>query len=131
MDERPPGNVDIDREAFVGIDLPGQRWLDAGYDRLARYERALWIGVVVFLVGDVVLTLVGIRYGLAEGNPFVRAALVTTGVEGFVAMKLAALVTGLFYRRQCPRYGPAIAFGLALPWAVATTVNTVLIGATF
>ncbi|MFC6718424.1 hypothetical protein ACFQGT_12355 [Natrialbaceae archaeon GCM10025810] len=87
-------------------------------------ERALWMLVVVSLVGDVATTVVGLRLGLAESNPVARGAIAGYGVFGIVALKGVAVGIGLVCRPVLPRtYRSIVPAGLALPWTVAFLAN--------
>ncbi|NKE35724.1 hypothetical protein GWG54_07805 [Natronococcus sp. JC468] len=98
-------------------------WLPEGTTPRAL-ERALWVLVVLSLVGDVVTTFVGLRIGLAESNPLARSVIYSHGLIGMLGLKGAAVGVGLACRPLLPSaYRAIVPAGLALPWAVAVGIN--------
>jgi hypothetical protein len=94
-----------------------------------RYEVALWALALLTLVLDIVTTTYGLRVGLTEMNPFVNYLLPVFGLFGtFTVLKSSALLVGVCAWWAMPsRLRGVVPFGLALPWAVAVTSNTVLL----
>ncbi len=87
-------------------------------------ERVLWGVVALSLIGDVVTTVVGLHFGLAEANPIARGAVDGWGVVGLFALKAGAVGIGLCCRPLLePAYRPIVPAGLAIPWTVATVAN--------
>jgi len=90
-------------------------------------EGALWLVVAASVVLDVYTTHLGLSMGLSEGNPAMRWAIGTGGIGALLAAKLLAVAAALAIRRVRPRFGPAVAAGLALPWTAVVLVNTVVL----
>lgn len=94
-------------------------------------EQWLWAITITALLGDIVTTMIGLRIGLAEGNPVVRTFLDVGGVTGLVAAKCLALGLGVAVRYPLkPSVRPAIPAGLAVPSVVIVVNNVFLIAAT-
>ncbi|WP_293032521.1 DUF5658 family protein [Natronococcus sp.] len=91
-------------------------------------ERALWVLVVLSLVGDVVTTFVGLQLGLAESNPIARNVIYSHGLAGMLALKAVAVGVGLACRPFLPQlYRVIVPAGLAIPWTVAVGINLYMI----
>ncbi|MFB6074165.1 MAG: DUF5658 family protein [Haloarculaceae archaeon] len=92
-------------------------------DEFASLEGLLWLVVLASLTADVYLTYRGLRTGLVEGNPAMRAAFEVAGFAALGLVKVLIVGTAGLYRAWRPRHGVAVALGLALPWAGAVLVN--------
>ncbi len=104
------------------------RYLEGGFERMGGLERALWVVVVLALVGDVVTTFVGLHLGLVESNPIARGAIEGWGLPGMLVLKAFAVGVALCCRPLLPRaYRPIIPAGLALPWLLAVVINLYMI----
>jgi len=90
---------------------------------LSKVELELWLLALGTLTLDVYLTYLGLRHGLAEGNPFMSAAFDTVGFAALGLIKAVVLGIAGFYRELRPEYGAVIALGLTIPWLVALIVN--------
>lgn len=102
--------------------------LEAQSARLAGHERTLWRLVGVLLVGDVALTAWGRSLGLVELNPVGAALLARFGTGGLVVAKLLAAAPALVWWVGLPdTYARFVPLLLAVPWAVACTVNLTLV----
>jgi len=88
-------------------------------------EGALWVVVAASVALDVYTTWLGLSMGLSEGNPVVRWAIDGYGFAALGAAKLSVVGAAGALRTLRPRYGTAIALGLALPWTVTVLVNAV------
>ncbi len=106
----------------------------SGTDRLERVaeslrsvEQYLWLLVLASLVLDVALTYEGLQRGLAEGNPFMAAAIETGGFAALAVAKAVVLAIAGFLRFLRPRLGPWLSLGIVLPWGSAATVNASLL----
>ncbi|WP_135364080.1 DUF5658 family protein [Halosimplex halophilum] len=88
-------------------------------------ERALWLVVAASVALDVYTTWLGLSMGLAEGNPVMRRAIGGLGIAALGAAKLLVVCGAGALRALRPRYGTAIALGLALPWTATVLVNSV------
>ena len=86
-------------------------------------EGHLWALAVAVAAADVALTYWGLQVGLAEGNPVVAALLSHVGILALVALKGALLGLAAGCRWACPRWGPWLPLGLALPWLAAVAIN--------
>jgi len=106
---------------------PARAWLQRRYAELARVELELWLLVLATLTLDVVLTYIGLRSGLMEGNPIMGYAFEHVGFAVLGLVKVVVLGTAGLAREYAPRYGPVIPLGLAIPWLFASVVNYVLI----
>jgi hypothetical protein len=100
-----------------------------GLARSRRRERLAWAAVGLFLVGDVVLTRIGLGAGFVEANPLARTLMESLGVVPAMALlkglALAVAVAGWLLVPPAGRYVVPVA--LALPWGVAVLLNAVLI----
>lgn len=95
-------------------------------ETLAGVERELWLLAAVGLVGDLALTVYGLERGLAEANPFARAAVHAHGYGALAALKAGAFAVGVGGWLVLPRRHRAVApFALAVPWTLAVVVNVV------
>ena len=94
---------------------------------LAVRERTLWIVVAVGLVADTLLTYYGLRAGMYELNPVIRASIGMLGLlAGILAVKLIAVLTGLCLRRRVrSSFAPIVPAVLAIPWLVGAAINAV------
>ncbi|QLH82663.1 DUF5658 family protein [Halosimplex pelagicum] len=101
----------------------GDRLGLAADDRVV--EGALWAVVVASVTLDVFTTWLGLSMGLSEGNPVMRWAIGGLGIAALGAAKLLVVCGAGALRTLRPRYGTAIALGLALPWTVTVLVNAV------
>ena len=91
-------------------------------------ERALWILVVLSLLGDVLTTFAGLRLGLVESNPVARSAIDGYGFLGMFALKGLAIAIGLVCRPLLPAaYRSIVPAGLAVPWTIAVCINLYVI----
>jgi|AntRauTorcE11898_2_1112593.scaffolds.fasta_scaffold31986_1 hypothetical protein len=106
---------------------PGRTWLERRYAELSRVELGLWLVVLSTLTLDVVLTYVGLRSGLSEGNPVMGYAFEHVGFAVLGLVKVVVLGTAGLAREFAPKYGPVIPLGLAIPWLAASVVNYVLL----
>ncbi|WP_245758098.1 hypothetical protein [Natronobacterium haloterrestre] len=97
----------------------------------------LWLlAIVLYGVGDLVTTAVGLRAGLKEGQPFVRRLLGESPTAWRVALfgLYKAVLLGGFYLAYVALEGLGIRFRFAIPagiaaiggYAVATNVRTML-----
>ena len=105
----------------------GATWLERRYAELATVELELWLIVLATLTLDVVLTYIGLRSGLMEGNPIMGYAFEHVGFAVLGLVKVLVLGTAGLAREYAPEYGPVIPLGLAIPWLFASVVNYVLI----
>lgn len=102
--------------------------VDTGWAALARNERTLWAAALIAGLSDVLLTYYGLENGLIERNPIGRAAILRAGYEGMVVVKALAVGVGLAWLPVLPdRYTVVVPLCLALPWAIAATINGALI----
>jgi hypothetical protein len=105
--------------------------IESPFDRVAdaatRHERWLWGVVVVALIGDVLLTNVGLGQGMREGNPAMRWAIGAGGIGALVLVKVSAVAVGVSIRLWRPQYAGSITLGLAVPWLLAVAINAVVI----
>jgi len=100
----------------------------AAVDRVLSHERLLWSLVLATLVLDVLLTAVGRRLGLAEGNPLVADLLARFGIGALAALKVGIFVLAVGLRRVVPpRYVSFVPLALAVPWSLAVLANVVTI----
>jgi len=96
---------------------------------LAGAEREFWALTVVAMFFDVLLTLYGLRLGLAEINPVARSALDTAGPAGLYGLKLGAIAVGVICLPLLPsQHRVIIPVALALPSVCATVINALVIG---
>lgn len=122
-----PGDVTDSASGRVsGLGIPRPEWT-AWIAALARRERALWAVALLATLADVATTLAGVHLGLTEGNPVIAGVLASSGVGGFLAVKVGVLAVAVGARVALGRYRVAIPLGLALPWAVAASANLVLL----
>lgn len=105
----------------------GRAWLERQYAELSRVELGLWLVVLSTLTLDVVLTYVGLRSGLSEGNPVMGYAFEHVGFAVLGLVKVVVLGTAGLAREFAPEYGPVIPLGLAIPWLAASVVNYALL----
>ncbi|ELZ26462.1 hypothetical protein C474_19979 [Halogeometricum pallidum JCM 14848] len=98
-------------------------------DALARRERTLWTAVAVTYVLDVALTAYGLSLGFEEANPIARATMLAVGpLPAMIALKTAVVGVAAVFTRYAPPGGrPLIPLAVAMPWAVASVSNSVLI----
>lgn len=111
-------------------DVPGSvASLAALRSRLAERERALWAAVAVTYVLDVTLTAYGLELGFEEANPVARAAMLVVGpLPAMVALKTFVVGVAVVFARVAPPPGrPLIPLAVAVPWAVASASNFLLI----
>ena len=95
---------------------------------VSRAEGLLWVVVVAALVVDIGLTWYALSMQFRELNPVARHAYNSIGVFGLVSLKLLAVGVGLLCRRATPvEYTIIIPAALAMPWVIASTMNTVLL----
>jgi len=113
----------VESQPTVGTTGLGPGWVPV---RITP-ERLLWALVVVTMVLDVVTTEIGLRHGLAEGNPVMASVIGGAGLLGLVGAKLATLAVGACARLCLPQYRYAIPLGLATPGAVAVAINAALL----
>ncbi|WP_336000784.1 DUF5658 family protein [Halorientalis halophila] len=93
-----------------------------------RHEHWLWALVACSLLADVGLTNYGLRQGLTEGNPVVRAAVADAGIGSLGLLKAGAVALGLSLWLRLPRRERAVVpLGLCLPWVGAALVNASLL----
>lgn len=97
------------------------------HDELRKVEAELWLLALATLTLDVYLTYLGLRAGLAEGNPIMGVAMETGGFAALGLVKAFVLGVAGFYRELNPKYGAVVALGLVVPWLIAVVVNYVLI----
>lgn len=95
----------------------------------------LWyLGVALFVAGDIVTTSIGLELGLVETQPVARAALASMGTAGLVALKLWAVVALValyaLVSRYRPRWAVGIPLGLVATGTALTAYNSLLIAAT-
>lgn len=89
---------------------------------------ALWTVALALVVGDLVLTLVGLEMGFRERNPVVAVVFSLYGPLGLVLLKAIALAAILAVWHALPRrYGLAALVGLSIPQGVAVVINATLI----
>lgn len=90
-------------------------------------ERALWVIVGLGFVADTLLTYHGLRLGMYELNPVMRASIGALGLlAGILAVKLVAVLAGVCVRgRVHRRLRPLVPAVLAVPWLVGAAVNAV------
>ncbi|MFQ3294772.1 MAG: hypothetical protein ACI9EZ_001892 [Halobacteriales archaeon] len=92
------------------------------------FETELWIALALFLVLDVLLTMVGISLGLVEGNPIARMAIHRFGGGGLVLLKVAAVGIALIgCARIEDQFRPVIPLSISIIWGFAVGVNALLI----
>lgn len=104
------------------------RLLDDARETLAGVERELWMLALLGLVGDLALTVYGLERGLAEANPFARAAVHAHGYGALAALKAGALALGVGGWLLLPRRHRAVVpLALAAPWTLAVVANAVTI----
>lgn len=95
---------------------------------LARYERELWLFAGLALLGDLVLTYLGLEQGLTEANPVARAGVERYGYLALVGLKAGALAVAVIGWVVLPRrFGAVVPLALALPWTTAVVVNAVML----
>jgi cytochrome c oxidase subunit IV len=93
-----------------------------------RFERELWVFVLVLTGADIGLTMYGLQLGFQELNPVAVFMLERAGVLGLVFLKCVVLAFGLVYWLVLPRrFGPLVPLGISLPWFAAVSVNSLLI----
>jgi len=97
------------------------------YAELATVELELWLIALATLTLDVVLTYIGLRSGLMEGNPIMGYAFEHVGFAVLGLTKVVVLGTAGLAREFRPEYGPIIPLGLAIPWLFASVVNYTLL----
>lgn len=86
----------------------------------------LWAVALAALVGDLATTIVGLEMGLTESNPVAAGFIEDFGYVGMVALKAAAVAIAVLVGRILPRhFDPIIPTGLAVPWLLAVSINTV------
>lgn len=92
------------------------------------FETELWIVLAIFLVLDVLLTMLGTSLGLVEGNPVARMAMHRFGGGGLVLLKVVALSIALIgCARIEDQFRPVIPLSISIIWGLAVGVNTLLI----
>jgi len=101
--------------------------LDGIHAELATVGAQLWLIALPTLTIDVFLTYRGLRMGLTEGNPVMRATSDTMGFAALGLLKAPILGSAGSHRELRPEYGAVIPAGLAIPWFVAITVNASLV----
>lgn len=106
---------------------PRRSRIDGLLAMLRERERALWAVLAVGFVADTLLTYYGLRLGMYELNPVMRASIGALGVlAGILAVKLIAVLTGLCVRGRVRRSArPLVPAVLAVPWLVGAAVNAV------
>lgn len=118
-----------DRYVRLPNEGEGQRSVFEGFLRLTRrFEPELWTVLLVLLILDVLLTVYGVRIGLAEGNPIARLALDRFGTLGLLALKgisLGIAFTG--WALVDSRFRALVPLGISVVWAFAVAVNALLI----
>lgn len=93
-----------------------------------RLDIQLWILVLIVMMGDIILTLFGLRFGLIELNPIVIFGLDTFGYAILAFLKVPALIIGFYgWVTLPPTMRRLNLLGLAIPWAMAVCVNSWLI----
>jgi len=60
--------------------------------RMTRTHAALWVAILCTTTADIVLTMVGLRVGLREGNVVVATMLAEFGLVGLWLVKFGAMV---------------------------------------
>lgn len=95
--------------------------------RLGVHEPSLWLLALVTLTVDVYLTAVGLRLGLAEGNPVMAHAIHTYGFASLGLVKVVLLGVAGFTRHVRPQYGPVLPLAILLPWLLAVLINGALL----
>jgi len=98
---------------------------DALLTDVGSVERVLWAVVLASVALDVYTTALGLGMGLSEGNPAMRWAIHDAGIAALAAAKALVVAGAAAVRAARPKYGLAIALGLALPWSATVLVNTV------
>lgn len=88
-------------------------------------EATLWLVVITSVTLDVYTTSLGLSVGLTEGNPVMHWAIDGFGIAALAVAKLLVVAGAGLLREARPRYGPAIALGLAVPWVLTVLVNAV------
>lgn len=96
--------------------------------RSRRVERSLWVIIVGAVVGDVVLTVIGLQACFTEMNPVAAALFARYGPPGLVALKALSFgVLVAVYRFLSARYKPVALLGYAAPQLLAVWSNSLLI----
>lgn len=91
-------------------------------------ERLLWGMLVVVMALDVWTTMLGLQYGLNEGNQLVSAAIHAFGIPGLLLVKVVVLALAGGLASMIPdRATPVIPLGLVLPTLIAVTTNLALV----
>jgi hypothetical protein len=90
-------------------------------------EQVLWLVVLTSFTADVVLTFYGLRHGLREANPLLRAAFEGAGFAMLGLVKVLALGIAGLVREAFPRHRTVIPVAVALPWVCAVVVNLVML----
>jgi len=103
-------------------------WSVAAVIRSKRVERILWVVIVGAVVGDVVLTVVGLRACFTEMNPVAAVLFARYGPAGLVALKALSFGTLIaVYRFLSGRFRPVALLGYAAPQLFAVWSNSLLI----
>ena len=88
-------------------------------------EATLWLFVLVSVTLDVYTTYLGLAAGLVEANPVMHWVIEGYGFAAFGVIKALVVAAAGLFRELRPRYGTAIALGLAVPWGVTVAINVV------
>lgn len=103
-------------------------WSLATAIRSTRVEQTLWIVIVGAVVGDVVLTVIGLRACFTEMNPVAAVLFSRYGPAGLVALKALSFGTLVgVYRYLSARFRPVALLGYAAPQLLAVWSNSLLI----
>lgn len=108
--------------------MDGRSALRRAIDSTEPIDVHLWMLVLVVMMGDIILTLFGLGYGLIERNPIVLFGLETFGQSILAFLKVPALGIGLYgWVTLSPTMRRLNLVGLAIPWSMAVCVNSWLI----
>ena len=96
---------------------------------MSDVERQLWSLAVLVSVLDVATTTVGLEIGLVEANPVAEALMMgSSPLQVMVGLKLFVFGFGVAVWSRLPdAYRAAVPLGVAVPWALASVHNAVLI----
>lgn len=96
---------------------------------LARRDRVAvsWLLAVLAAIADVGSTLLGLHLGRAEGNPVVATVLATTGVGGFVVLKVLVILTVGFLGVRFLAHRTIAPLVLTGVWGVVAAINVVVL----
>lgn len=116
----------IDRVIRSGMAAPPVMSLARRMSGHISVVGVLWAVVAVSAVGDVMTTHHGLAMGFQESNPVARAALMSHGVLGLIAVKVGAIAVGATGWMIIPEsHRWVVPASLSGPWVIAVGVNMV------